>query len=88
MSAEQVRGGQGDERSDVYALGITAYFAVTGHLPFDGDTVEEVFFQHVMELRPALTVYNENLDLTVSHAVERCLEKDPAAVQGRGASGR
>ncbi len=77
MSPEQVRGGMGDERSDVYALGITAYFAVTGHLPFDGDTVEDIFAQHVLEVPPGLRVYGENLDGTYSRVVQICLAKDP-----------
>jgi serine/threonine-protein kinase len=47
MSPEQIHGQRGDARSDVYALGVTAYFAVTGRVPFDGPTTRDIFVQHV-----------------------------------------
>ncbi len=37
MSPEQIQGGRGDQRSDVYALGIMMYEFVTGAVPFRGD---------------------------------------------------
>jgi len=83
LSPEQVRGGEGgeggegDERSDVYALGVTAYYAVTGELPFYGETVEEIFLQHLTEQAPLLDVLGQNLDVTYSRAVACCLSKDP-----------
>ena len=77
MSPEVVRGGQADERSDVYALGITGFFAVTGYVPFDGETLDDIFAQHLLAPAPALAVRGEHLDLTYSRAVGRCLEKDP-----------
>ena len=77
MSPEQGQGREEDERTDVYALGITAYYAVTGHLPFQGETAKEILVQHAMTPAPALTLYGEHQDLTYSRAVARCLEKNP-----------
>ena len=77
ISPEQVRGDEGDERSDVYALGITAYYAVTGELPFYSDTTQEIFRQHVSQHAPLLEVLGQNLDVTYSDAVRRCLAKNP-----------
>jgi hypothetical protein len=78
MSPEQVQGAAGDERSDVYALGVTAYFAVTGYLPFEGHTPGEVYMGYVIHGPPRFGLYNKNGNDTFRGAVRRCLETDPA----------
>jgi eukaryotic-like serine/threonine-protein kinase len=46
MSPEQARGLPGlDHRCDLWALCVSAYEALTGELPFNGQTVEDVFLQ-------------------------------------------
>lgn len=47
MSPEQVMGQQLDGRTDLYSLGILAYELITGEVPFDGDTIEELLMKHL-----------------------------------------
>ncbi len=41
-SPEQFSGGAIDARTDIYALGVTLWFALSGRLPFVGRTIEEI----------------------------------------------
>ena len=41
-SPEQFAGGRVDARSDIYSLGASLWFALTGHLPCAGTNVEEI----------------------------------------------
>jgi len=41
-SPEQFRSGPVDARSDIYSLGITLWYALTGLAPFSGSTIEEL----------------------------------------------
>ncbi len=52
MSPEQIMGRNLDGRSDLYSLGIMAYEMLTADIPFDGDTVQELFARHVNQPMP------------------------------------
>src|ERR1700746_3959593 len=41
-SPEQFAGGAIDARTDIYALGVTLWYALSGRLPFLGRTIEEI----------------------------------------------
>jgi serine/threonine-protein kinase len=47
LSPEQARGGEVDRRSDVYALGVTLYEALTGRLPFEGETDFQILLAQI-----------------------------------------
>jgi len=46
MSPEQARGDEVSPRSDLYALGSTAYYLLTGRPPFEGKSAIDVLYAH------------------------------------------
>jgi len=65
--------------SDMYSLGCTLYHALTGHVPFEAPTVEELVAAHVhTPLTPPNLVVPEITQPT-SDALVRVLAKSPAA---------
>jgi serine/threonine protein kinase len=64
--------------SDMYSLGGTLYHALTGHVPFEAPTVEELVLAHVsVPLTPPNQVVREITQAT-SDALVRAMAKEPA----------
>jgi eukaryotic-like serine/threonine-protein kinase len=56
MAPEQAQGAAVTHRTDLFALGVIAYRALTGHPAFEGQTTAEILFKvvHAMPLRPSV----------------------------------
>jgi serine/threonine-protein kinase len=78
MSPEQALGREVDARSDLYSLGVTAYFALSGRLPFEGKTATEILARHVNEAPQPLASLGLAVPRRLALLVDRCLAKDPA----------
>jgi tRNA A-37 threonylcarbamoyl transferase component Bud32 len=78
LSPEHAAGEPLDARSDLYSLGVVGYYALTGRLPFDGETSAEVVAQHLNAVAPSITSVAASVPPRLAAAVERCLHKDPA----------
>jgi serine/threonine-protein kinase len=79
MSPEQASGDEVDARSDLYSLGATAFFALTGRPPFDAPNLPALLAKHVGEPAPRLVSVRKEVPANIAAVVDRCLEKDPAS---------
>jgi len=77
MSPEQAAGEPVDPRSDLYSLGVTAYYAATGQLPFEADSVAGLIAKHAGEVPPPVASVAPRLPSSFSTAIDRCLAKAP-----------
>ena len=77
MSPEAVLGKSVDARSDLYALGATAYYAFSGRLPIEGKSATEVLAKHVSEAPAPLASHGLTVPRKIGALVDRCLAKDP-----------
>ena len=77
MSPEQVAGERVDRRSDVYSLGVVAFYALAGRFPFDSPTASAVLVAHVTKVAPSLADTAPTVPRPLARLVDRCLAKDP-----------
>lgn len=81
MAPEQFHGGPGDSRSDVWALGVTAYELLTSRRPFGGDTPAQTTHSVLNDDPAPLADGGRNIPGAVQAAVIRALAKDPSQRQ-------
>jgi eukaryotic-like serine/threonine-protein kinase len=80
LAPEQVLGRPVDERTDIYALGVILYEALTGRYPFRSHSAGEMAAQHLYapppmpRARPGSTA----IPSRVAHLVLQCMAKEPA----------
>jgi hypothetical protein len=79
MAPEQARGASADVRMDVFAAGVTLYYALAGRRPFDGKTASELLAAVKKQPPIPLDALCPELDLDLVRIVERALSKDPDA---------
>lgn len=77
MSPEQGQGERGDERSDIYSLGVMLYEMVTGTVPYDADTPFAVIMQHISQPLPIPTKINPDIPESVERVILKALSKSP-----------
>jgi serine/threonine-protein kinase len=78
MSPEQAAGDPVDGRSDLYSLGVTMYFAVTGQRPFEHPPTPGALLSGRAVI-PSVASRRTDLPPAFAKAIDRCLEPDPAA---------
>ena len=79
MSPEQVRGESLDGRSDLYALGVLAFYMLSGRFPFEHDAASAVLVAHVMSSAPALRSLAPRVPQPLAEVVDRLLQRELSA---------
>ena len=75
MSPEQALGQKVDHRTDLFSMGVVMYEALTGRLPFLGDTLAAVVDQVVRREPPALARLNYDVPVRLQDIVRKLLAK-------------
>ncbi len=77
MSPEQIENASSvDGRSDLYSLGATLYFLLTGRSMFSGDKMQVAIAQ-IRQKPPALFIERSDIDLRLDAIFQRLVEKRP-----------
>jgi len=86
MSPEQARGArETDVRSDIYSCGVILYESVTGRLPFEGESFNDLMFKIALSDAPSPLTFVPSLDpdfaWLINHAIARAPESRFASAQ-------
>ena len=77
ISPEQVKGGRGDARSDVYAVGVMLYEMLTGKVPFTGSNPFAIMNDRLLNNPIPPRELNPEISPQLQEVLYRALERNP-----------
>lgn len=77
MAPEVLHNAKPSPAMDVYSLGATLYYALTGHPPYVGQTVKRVLAQHALAEPPDVRQHAPHCPESLARIVRRAMAKDP-----------
>lgn len=76
---EQLRGDELTVRSDIYAVGVTLFYLLTGKMPFESKHMVQLLATVLEKPAESPAKYRPGIPKALCAAVLRCLAKDPQA---------
>ena len=76
ISPEQAKGGQIDERSDIYSVGVVMYEMLTSRLPFIGDSAVAVAIQHISAIPLSPRDINPDIPIGLEEITMHAMQPD------------
>jgi len=77
LAPELCCGQQATIQSDIYACGITFYQLLTGHLPFEDGTFQDIAEAHVKKTFPHLNKYKPEIAPVFDSIIQKACARDP-----------
>ncbi len=78
MAPEYIRTGKPDPRSDLFAVGVMLYEALSGRKPFSGETAPTILYKIVNEAAEPIGAENlQGISAAARMVLDRALSKDP-----------
>jgi alpha-tubulin suppressor-like RCC1 family protein/tRNA A-37 threonylcarbamoyl transferase component Bud32 len=76
MAPEQIDGGQLDARGDIYSLGLVAWEMLTGHRPWEGESLYAILYHQKYEQLPDVRDIRSDVPDRLADAIAGSIEKD------------
>ncbi len=77
LAPERIVGMGGDNRADLYSLGVTFFFMVTGEFPFMGDSTNDIISKHLQEFPRQANQVVAEIPQNICGVIDMLLEKNP-----------
>ena len=77
-SPEQLRGDEIDVRSDIYAVGVTLFYLLTGRTPYEADNLVKLLATVLEQPAPSPAKFRKEIPQGLAKVILRCLAKQPS----------